>query len=276
MSHYDPNALRRLATELFGAAGLRQPRAAEWARTLLWYEITGLTAFGLARLPEWLERLRSGEIDPEAEERIVAERASTAQMRADRCPPALALGRGAEIAGQKARDTGLGLVRITGLPECPGPAAAAVVTLAIGPNLGAAVGPSGHRAVALPSIDGFPIVYDSALVEAPGGEEPASGFDALEGLVPWGPWTADGDVCVTAVSILAFEPLEAFLERVKTPAFDGDRDEPPAGWLLPDRAERNRKAAERSGLKVEDALVERLKTHCRAADRAFPDPVEGS
>jgi LDH2 family malate/lactate/ureidoglycolate dehydrogenase len=163
---YRLDELRRFAAALGAGAGLAPERAMELATHLLWFDAAGAARHGLATLPDWLAKLERGEVDPRAEGRIGAEHAATAVLDGQGGLAPLDPVAGAGVAGEKAREVGVGLVRVTGLGPS-GPAAAVAAELAIGPQVGLVLGPGPHRALAVPTAAGLPLVFDSALAEGP-------------------------------------------------------------------------------------------------------------
>ena len=242
------------------------------ARLLLWYDGVGVHHFGIAELPDWLSKLDSGAFKPSDVGRVGPEHASTALMEAGAGLSPLILARAAEIAGQKARDTGAGIVRVIGLPPAPGPSAAVAADLAIGPFLGAVLGPGAAQAAAIPSADGVPLVFDSAFEGA--AEDLKSDRDDPIGplrdrLAPWALLAGKGEVMVAALAVSAFEPLSAFHERVD----EGLRGrEAPTGWIFPAASERIRCEAERYGVPLDVGVVDELRRRSAAAGIPFPEP----
>lgn len=248
--------LRHFATTLGAAAGLASGRAAALASHLLWYDAAGRPRGGIATLPDWLKRLERREIDPEAEVAIGAERAATARLDGRGGVGPLVLSRGAEVASEKAREVGVGLVRVGGLGPT-GPAAAVVAEAALGPFLAVALGPGPSWSLAIPTAEGLPVVADSAFVD------PAAGAPLPP--LPW-PGTAvvpEGEWLIQVVAVAAFEPLEAFRERVSS-GLVGSSGGPAPGLLRPDDWEAHRRAARERGIALEARTWKELR---RWADR---------
>ncbi|MBX6314493.1 MAG: Ldh family oxidoreductase, partial [Isosphaeraceae bacterium] len=132
--------LRHLAAALGAGVGLAPSRAAALATHLLWFDAAGAASFGIATLPDWLERIAARQVDPRAEGTIGLERAGTANLDGQNGVGPLILARAASLAAEKARDVGVGLVRVTGLGPT-GPAAPAAAEIAIGPEAAALIGP---------------------------------------------------------------------------------------------------------------------------------------
>ena len=135
-TRYRLDDLRRLATSLARGPGRRPARASSLATHLLWFDAAGASSHGIATLPTWLDRIDRKEIDPVAEGRARLEHSGTAVFDAQNGLAPLALARAAGIASEKARDVGVGIVRVRNLGPS-GPAAPVAADLAIGPFVGA-------------------------------------------------------------------------------------------------------------------------------------------
>jgi LDH2 family malate/lactate/ureidoglycolate dehydrogenase len=271
---YRIDDLRRFASALAAGVGVAPTRALALASHLLWFDAAGAAPLGIATLADGLDQIESRSIDPKAEGSVVAERGSTALFDGRRGVPLLVLDRAAALAAEKARETGVGLVRVRNV-SAPGSAAGVAADLALGPMAAIVLGPGPSWAVALPAEGGLPAVFDVALAAAPGaGSKPnrpkaaAEARAALDGLVA--PWAAvlapDGGWLVAAVAVTAMEPLSAFHERVAD-ALDG-LDES-AGRLLPAAWEARRREAREHGVSVEPAAWRAL---VRWADRLGVEP----
>lgn len=250
---YRLDDLRRFAAGLATASGLAPARATAWVTQLLWFDAAGLPAHGLATLPAWLGRIEAGAVDPRAEVVIGVERTGTAVADARQGVPLLALGRAAGVAAEKARDAGVGLVRLRNV-VAPGPAAGVAASAAAGgPVAVLMLGPGPCWAVALPGEEGLPAVFDPSLATSPGfSAAPATpaAAEALAALI--GPWASvlagEGEWLVAALSVPAWEPLTTFHRRV-TEAVRGLG--PADGRLLPAPWEAHRREARERGVAVE-------------------------
>lgn len=257
-ARYRLDDLRRFAAALGAAAGLAPARAAALATQLLWYDAAGASALGIATFPDWLDRLDRGEVDPTAEGAIGPERAGTAVLEGRHGLPPLVLARAAGLATEKARDVGVGLVRVVGVGPV-GAAAAVAAEVALGPEAAAVLGPSSSWAIALPSPEGLPLVVDPALdgAQAP----PPDALAPLSLLVPDGGWL------VAAVTIAALEPLATFHERLAA-SLPGLERTP--GVLRPDRWEAARRQARERGVPLAAGPLAALRR--RAKERSIPPP----
>lgn len=237
------DALRRFASSLLAASGVKPDRASLLASHLLWFDEAGFGKHGLATLPGLLERIARGEIDPKAEGKVGPERAATAVLDGHDGPPALILARAAEIASEKAREVGLGLVRVRGIGPV-GPAAPIVAEVAVGPMVAAALGPDGAWSLALPAPGGRPLVIDSAFAA---GQPAPNGFVAALRI--------EGEWLVQVLSAVATEPLAALHDRVA----EAMGEEP--GWpLAPGRLEAPRREAREHGVTLEAPVRTALRT----------------
>ena len=145
--------------------------------------------------------------------------------------------------------------------------------LALGPFVAAIAGPGPSMALALPSPQGLPVVYDSAL--DPIGEG-SKGTVPDEVMATWSPWVAslagvDGWL-VLAVSASAMESLASFHERVAASFL---------GWaegrrrLMPEAWEARRREARERGLPLDQATVDGLEGWAKRLGVPWPAGVEG-
>ncbi len=252
-SRYRLDDLRRFASALGAAVGLAPSRASALASQLLWYDAAGWPAFGLRTLPSWLERVERGEIDPKAEGTVGTEHAGTAVLDGQKGMPPLILTRAGEIAAEKAREVGVGLVRLVNLGHA-GPAAGVAAEMAVGPMIAGVLGPSPSWSLALPSENGLPAVFDSALAEPREGKA-AKRPAWADVMAPWASALVSGEEwLVLAVAVTALESLAAFQERV-TAATAGAGEG--SGRLLPGTWEATRREARARGVRIDpDAWAE--------------------
>jgi LDH2 family malate/lactate/ureidoglycolate dehydrogenase len=265
-SRYRLDDLRRLATGLTSSLGVTPPRASALATHLLWFDAAGASSYGIATLPSWLDRLESKQIDPTAQGKVVLEHSGTAVFDAQQGLPQLALEAAAGIASEKARDVGIGIVRVRNIGPT-GPSAPIAAGLAIGPFVAMIAGPSPSLAMALPTPEGLPAVFDSDL-EREGGASPAP---PEEWLSTFGPWisTVAGEEgwLILAFSVPAMESLSAFHERASRAtcaSADG------RGPLAPETLASRRREAREHGVQVAPASMARLKEWAGRANVAWP------
>jgi LDH2 family malate/lactate/ureidoglycolate dehydrogenase len=258
-SRYRLDDLRRLASALASAAGVAPDRGSALASHLLWFDAVGASSHGIATLPDWLDRLDRKEIDSISAGRVTIERAGTAVFDAQNGLPPLALERAAGIAVEKARDVGVGIVRVENL-ETTGPSAPVAASLAIGPIAAIIAGPGGSLALGMPTSEGLPVVYDSRL---------GAILNPAELSKAWAPWTSaisggEGWV-ILAVSITAFEPLTSFHERVAKLELGGLS---PQDWAM------RRRVARERGIVVEEQALLKLKFRAERLGVAWPTVIE--
>jgi LDH2 family malate/lactate/ureidoglycolate dehydrogenase len=271
---YRLDDVRRHATELANGVGLAPVRAAALASHLLWFDAAGASTFGIATLPRWLERIEAREFDVAAEGKVLTERNGTAVLDGQAGVPPLLLERAAILAVEKARDAGVGLVRVVHIGPT-GPAAALAAEIAIGPFWAWIMGPGPSFALALPSDQGLPAVYDPALapgaVGAPGKARPARpSWAGLDGLAPWaGVLATEGGWLIAALAVAAWEPLPKFHDRVH--AVLRDHHDPGPGQLLPDAWEAHRRDVRERGVPLPAAVRKDL---ARWAERLGVTPVD--
>ncbi len=262
--HYGLDDLRWFAADLAAGVGLPPERAASLARLLLWHDTVGLPALGLAMLPDWLERLENQTVDPKTPGRILSEHPATADLDAAGGVAPLILVRAAEIAAQKAREVGVGLVRVRQLG--PQPFALHVAAeLAIGPQSALVVGPEGAWAVGVPSADGLPLVLGSELGSDPKRLPPLpTAVSAL--LVPDRVWV------IQAFSAPAFESVSQVHDRVARWLSEADS----LPRLDPSDWESRRASARDRGLTIERSAWKALSQRAKTANLPLPSPLKTS
>jgi LDH2 family malate/lactate/ureidoglycolate dehydrogenase len=257
---YRLDDLRRFGAALAAGLGVAPARAAALATHLLWFDAAGASAFGIAGLPDWLGRIERREVDPQAEGRVRCEHAATVVFEGQHGLPPLVLGRAGALAGEKARDVGVGVVRVTQVGPS-GPAAAWVAERALGPEVALALGPGPNWALALPTADGLPLVLDAAL-------GPASPAVWEELAAPWAVLVPEGGWLIVALAVTALEPLATFHERVQAALA---RLNPAPGRLLPGPWHAARSAARAQGIAIDSAAWAEL---VRWANRLGVTPPE--
>ncbi len=266
---YRIDDLRRLATELLAHAGLKRERASSYARWLLWYDEAELVQFGLSGLSDWLDQLRKQQFDPDQEGKIGLEQASTAVIDSANGLPLLVAARAAEVAGQKARDTGTGIVRVQGISPLVGSLSVVASELAVGPYIAAIFGPGHQATVALPSPEGLPIVFDSSVAASPTnqGETQEAIGPLLASIAPWTIFQEPTDLLVAAIRVTGFGSLESFHSQVSKNLGTRLREQ---GWLVPSRLNQHREKLRVQGIELPESVELRLRNEAEAAQRPFP------
>jgi LDH2 family malate/lactate/ureidoglycolate dehydrogenase len=273
-TRYRFDDLRRFAASMVAGLGVSAPRASAMASHLLWFDAAGASTQGISTLPMWLDRLDRKEIDPVAQGRACLEHAGTAVVDGQGGLAPLVLAKAAGIAAEKARDVGVGIVRVHGL-GASGPVAPMVAELAIGPFVALIAGPGPSMAVGVPMPEGLPALYDSALELTTGAGEPSTPVVAggIEALAPWIDAIA-GSVdgwSILALSVSAMEPLASFHRRVA----GSIRGRAGSGYLTPGPWEARRREVREGGVTLVDGLADRLRTWAERLDIPWPSPMVG-
>jgi Malate/L-lactate dehydrogenase len=245
--------MRRFATELASGLGVSRPRSAALASQLLWFDAASAPSHGISTLPRWLDRIEAGEFDLAAEGKVMTERVGTAVLDGQNGLPPLVLERAAGVAVEKARDAGVGLVRVTHVGPT-GPAAVVAAEMAIEPCSAMILGPGPSWTLAMPTDAGLPALFDSALRGA--GDSTPSSISWPEELAPWAAVLAPaGGWLIAAVAVAAWEPLQAFQSRV-VEAMTGQQDG--AGRLFPAAWEAHRRAVRDLGVPLPAVVCDAL------------------
>jgi LDH2 family malate/lactate/ureidoglycolate dehydrogenase len=235
---------------------------------LLWYDLAGASAHGIASLPEWLERIALGRVDPRAEGRIQNEHAAALVLDGQNGVPPLVLARAAALASEKARDAGVALVRVTNLGPM-GPATEIAAEVAIGPQIGWVMGPASAWSLALPAAEGLPAVYDASLTDA----APRASGAAMRALGgPWSLLATDSGWLVAALAVSALEPLATFHERVNAALRAPDGALP---LLRREPWEKTRAEARERGLPLGESALAALKHWSERLGATLPVPLHG-
>jgi LDH2 family malate/lactate/ureidoglycolate dehydrogenase len=244
-------------------------KAAGLASHLLWFDEAGIPSHGVASLPDLLDRIDTGQVDPKTEGKVGQERNGTAVFDARHGIPLLGLEHAAGIAIEKARDAGVGLVAVRNLGSA-GPAASIAAEMAIGPTAALIAGPDASWAVALPSPEGLPAVFDTTLASGPA-PAPMSHHAELEAFVtPWASVLAPRESwLILAISVPAFESLSTFHSRVAA-AIENLAEG--SGRLLPAAWEARRHEARSSGVVITPEGWKPLKRWAERLGVELPNP----
>ncbi len=239
---------RRLAIDLAIGAGLARESAVALANHLLWFDAANAHDLGIASLPGWLDRVQAGEFRPAHDVEFLTERAATAVVDGGMGVPPLVLFRASAIAGEKAREFGLGLVVVKGLGPAPS-AAPQAADLAVGPFAAVVLGPAGAWSLALPSPSGLPAVCDRVF-----------GDDEGPDLAAWAPLVPEDGWLVAAIDMTALGPLAETHERVGR-----GRGLDPLKW------EASRAALHEDGLVPSGKVLKELTRRAEALGVAMPE-----
>lgn len=283
---YRVEDLRGFGAALAAALGVAPARASALAGQLLWFDAAGVSGLGVGSLPDLLKSIEDKEIDPKNEGLVVAERAATAVLDAGRGVPLLVLERAAGIAGEKARDVGVGIVRVKNL--APVESAAGIASeIAIGPHAAFLLGPgSGTRwSVALPCAEGLPAVFDPMLRAAESAKKPKKHDVGAEGPPTalarlFGPWASvlvqPDEWLIVALSIVAIEGLSAFHERVtEAVRVLESEDVASPGRLVPSVWEARRREFRERGVSVSSARWNALRAWAEKLAVEPPNHLSG-
>ncbi|WZO99376.1 Ldh family oxidoreductase [Isosphaeraceae bacterium EP7] len=268
-ARFSLDGLRRFATDLAECSGVPPAHAAGLVSHLLWFDSAGAGRFGVSTLVDWLERAEQGRVNVDARGRFLGEQAATGVFDGQNGLPPLILSRAAEVAGEKAREVGMGLVRVVNLGPA-GPAAGVAAELAVGPTIAVVLGPGPSWTMALPAGEGLPAVFDSALAHKDGEEGGAP--DWLGPIAPWiGALVPDGGWLVLALSVHAIEDLGALHGRVGGAGLSSKAP----GRLAPAAWEASRRLVRERGVVVEANALERLADLATRRGLALPERLSG-
>lgn len=251
---YRLDDLRRVGAALLAGHGVAPARASAFVSSLLWYEAASAPEFGIASLPGWLDAIEADAVDQRAEGVVGKEFTATAVLDGRRGLPPLILARAAEIAQEKAREIGLGMVRVVNLARV-GPVAEVASEIALGPMVGTVEGPAGTYAVAVPAEGTVPAVFDTTL--AP---------DARRAVPSWAGDPAGGWL-VTARAVSAFESLAGFHERV---ASSLQAESPLTGEIRPESWQARRLEHLDRGLPLPESVAAELRARAGRLGLTWP------
>jgi LDH2 family malate/lactate/ureidoglycolate dehydrogenase len=280
---YRVDDLRRFAAALGASSGLVPLRALALASHLLWFDAAGAGSYGIATLPDWLEAMASGRVDPAATGTLRFERAALANFDGQNGVPPLVLARAGELAVEKARELGVGLVRVVHVGRI-GSAAAVAAAMAVGPIAGLLVAPGEAWSLAFPSARGLPVVIDSALAAEDAAYD-ATGSRAgarkralpvvplpSDGLASWAELLAPaGSWLVAAIMVAQLEPLTTLHERLD--AWVRATTEAP-GRLLPELWDAHRREVHEHGVAIAAPIWKKLKQWSQRLAVDAPTPNE--
>jgi LDH2 family malate/lactate/ureidoglycolate dehydrogenase len=200
----DYHALLTFVTGVLTAHDIPPADAAEAAQALCYGDLAGFPSHGVANLSRlYLPLLDSGRCDPRAEPVIVTDRGASVLLDARRALGLWAAGRAMDLAVERAREYGIGMVSVRGGTHF-GCAGYHAVRAARENMVGLVTANCGHQRLA-PAVGGRdPMLGTNPLAfAAPAGELPPFVLDMSTTVVPTG--------------------------KVRSAARDGDRI--PHGWL---------------------------------------------
>jgi LDH2 family malate/lactate/ureidoglycolate dehydrogenase len=264
-TRYRFDDIRRVGAELLAGVGVAPERASALISSLLWYDAADARPFGIVSLPDWLDAIDRGEADPIAVGSIQLEFNGTAVLDGQQAPAPLVFLRAARIAQEKAREVGVGIVRVTN-PGGVAPVAAVVADIGIGPMVGFCHGPGPSWTVAVPTMGEMPAVFSTEL----GGESTGPSW-SIAGFPAWSsPFAADGSWLFAAYSVKAFEPLAVFHERIDAQLGSRSRV---AGEVRPGDWQAARTAQLAEGLCFLDGSDDLLRSLAERSGLVWPDPL---
>ncbi len=112
MITFTADELNRLTTEIFVALGASAEVAGRIAEGLVESNLVGHDSHGVIRIPAYVERARSGDLNLDGEIQIVHETPATARLDCRWNAGQVAAMRGMELAIAKARECGIGMVAL--------------------------------------------------------------------------------------------------------------------------------------------------------------------
>jgi LDH2 family malate/lactate/ureidoglycolate dehydrogenase len=110
MPVFSPSALARAGRSIFEAVGAPEPIARRVADALVDANLTGHDSHGVIRIPQYVDAVRSGEVVPDAEPKVLRETAVSALVDGGWGFGQVTALRAAEIALARAREQGLAAV----------------------------------------------------------------------------------------------------------------------------------------------------------------------
>jgi L-2-hydroxycarboxylate dehydrogenase (NAD+) len=175
--HIPVDQARTLAEEILNAVGAADDDASRVVDSLIYADRRGVGTHGLIRLKFYVDRVRSGGIDPDATVELVRESDATALLDSGNGFGAVATTRALELAIDKASKAGAGVVAARNMNHFG--AAAYYATMAaeqnmvgvVMTNVTASMAPTGGTdvlvgnnpiAFAFPSSDSAPVIFDAA------------------------------------------------------------------------------------------------------------------
>jgi LDH2 family malate/lactate/ureidoglycolate dehydrogenase len=109
--------LHRFAKQILMAAGTGEPHAERVAAALVSSNLAGVDTHGIWHLPQHVQSLRNGEIDPSTEPEIAQETPASALVKGNWCFGHVTAKYGMEVAIAKAKEQGVAVVGMVELPH---------------------------------------------------------------------------------------------------------------------------------------------------------------
>ncbi len=179
----EPGALRATVERIFEAAGVPQEDARVGADVLVKADLMGVESHGVSNMLErYVERYKSGVMNPRPQWRITRETPGTATVDADRGLGIMVVPKAMEIAIAKAKQVGTGMVTVGNCRHLGMAVYHAMLALEHD-MIGVCM--SSVRPTVLPSLGSrVRLGTNPIAVAAPAGEEPPFVFDAATSVVP--------------------------------------------------------------------------------------------
>jgi uncharacterized oxidoreductase len=114
MPTFTAHQLTETVTSIFSAAGTPPAKASTVAELLIDANLTGHDSHGVIRVPQYLDSMAKGEIDPDAAVEVVREGSATALLDGHWDFGQVTMTRAVEVVLEKARAHGLGAVAVRG------------------------------------------------------------------------------------------------------------------------------------------------------------------
>jgi LDH2 family malate/lactate/ureidoglycolate dehydrogenase len=180
-----PAWAEELAVDILTSAGVSPAHAAITAQQLVLADLRGVDTHGLMRLPNYIERMRDGALEPDVEPVVESETAGTATVDGRHGLGQVVSHMAMSLAIQKARETGVGAVTAknsshfgaaAGYPIMASEQGCVGITTTNAWPLLPAVGGAARRvgnnplAIGAPTRLGYPIVLDIAMSHVAAGK----------------------------------------------------------------------------------------------------------
>lgn len=181
----DHKTLESFVSELFAQAGMREDDAAFHAQALVQTNLWGVDSHGVLRVPAYVERLRSGAMNPRPETSIVKGAGALEVMHGDDGPGFIvgrdAMNRAVELAEEHSlgavgaiRSNHFGAAgiyaRLAAERDMIGIAMTNVIPNVVAPGGSKPVTGNNPLAIAAPTFSDFPLVLDMSLSRVAGGK----------------------------------------------------------------------------------------------------------
>ncbi len=177
----DETDLHALVSRLFQAKGLSATDAGCVAHVLTWAEARGVESHGLSRVPQYLQLIDSGQLDPSASPVLQLDLGAACLLNGNACAGPVAMMQAVQLAAERARNFGIGMTVVgrtthTGAIGCYAEKAArqdlAAIVFSAGPPIMA------YHGARVPSLSTAPIA-----IAVPGGAGGATVLDMATSVV---------------------------------------------------------------------------------------------